>query len=207
MLAAVALWHLLGCASHQPGPAADAPGLDRAVGCARDTAAPTTGATFGDTAPGPESADTATLPAGRGDLVVYAVRHAEKASDEGDDPGLTEEGRARAEALRELVTDVPLVAAYASDLRRTQETLAPTAEAHGLPVVAYPDPDEALAAHLLATHRGQVVVHAGHTDTLPGLLAGLGLADAPSVSGYGQLWLVRVDGDGCATVTMGRYGE
>lgn len=191
-------------------PAAGPPAADRATdpACAHDTGAvpSDTPAVAASPAAAPAALDTA-VPASTGaGLVLYAVRHAERDS-EGDDPGLTEEGLARADALAALLADVPLDAVYASDARRTQETVAPAAAAHGLPVLVHPDPDEDFAAQLLVVHGGDTLLHAGHTDTLPALFIGLGLTDAPSVSGYGQLWIVRVGADGCATVEMGHYGE
>ncbi len=141
-----------------------------------------------------------------GETVVYAVRHAEKES-EGDDPGLTEEGTARAEALADVLRPAPLVAVYATTLARTQLTVAPTAAEHGLPVITDIDAEEELAAHILATHPGETVLHAGHSYTLPSFLFAMGLPDPPNVDGYGQLFRVHVDSNGGVTVHESRFGE
>lgn len=155
-------------------------------------------------------ADTAALadpaPPRSAPIVVHAVRHCEKAEDD-EDPGLTEEGAARAEALAVLMADVPLAAIYATDLRRTQETVAPTAEAHGLPVVTELDPEEELAAWILAAHDGDTVLHAGHSYTLGDFMAALGVAEPPSVDGYGQLWTLTVGTEGGVDVVESRFGE
>ncbi len=165
-----------------------------------DTSSPTDTSTPTDT-----SRDTGTGHSGL-PTIVYAVRHAEKASDS-DDSGLTEEGEARAQALVGVLHDVPLVAVYATELRRTQKTVAPTAADHGLPVIVDLDPEEKLAAHLLSTHPGESVLHAGHSYTLPDFFRGLGVADAPYPSGYGELWIVCVYPDGEVTIEASRYGE
>jgi phosphohistidine phosphatase SixA len=136
--------------------------------------------------------------------VVYAVRHAEKGS--GDDPGLTAEGLARADALVGLLHDVPLVAVYATDLVRTQQTVAPTAADHGLPIVIDYDPEEELAAHILAENVGQSVLHAGHSYTLDDFMEALGLADPPSTSDYGDLWILTVAADGNVTLQTTCFG-
>ncbi|MFZ5481578.1 MAG: histidine phosphatase family protein [Myxococcota bacterium] len=139
-------------------------------------------------------------------IVVFATRHAEK-EDTGDDPGLTEEGLARAEALAERMRDEPLAAIYATDLVRTQQTVAPTAADHDLSVIVVPDLDaeDVLAATLCATHAGETVLHAGHSYTLPDFAEALG-AEPVLVDGYGQLWTITVGTDGVAAVVEERYG-
>ncbi|MCP4805519.1 MAG: histidine phosphatase family protein [Proteobacteria bacterium] len=122
---------------------------------------------------------------------IYAVRHAEKES-EGDDPGLTEEGLARAEALVPILEDAPLVAVYASEKLRTQLTVQPTADDHGLPVQTELDPEDELAEHILANHCGETLLHGGHSYTLEDFFEALGSTDVPDVSGYGQLWVLDI---------------
>lgn len=140
-----------------------------------------------------------------GETVVYAVRHAEKES-EGDDPGLTEDGTVRAEALADALVAAPLVAVYATELARTQLTVAPTAAEHGLPVVTDIDAEAELGAHILAVHRGDTVLHAGHSYTLPSFFFAMGLVDPPNINGYGQLFRVHVDNNGGVTVEESRFG-
>lgn len=138
-------------------------------------------------------------------LTVYAVRHAEKES-EGEDPGLTEAGTARAQALAERLHGVPIDAVYATELRRTQDTVRPTADAHHLPIVTDVDAEEELAAHLLAAHRGDTVLHAGHSYTLPELFDDLGFPEL-DVDGYGQLWILTVPLTGAPTAVETTFGE
>ena len=102
-------------------------------------------------------------------IVIYTVRHAEKES-EGSDPGLTEEGLARAEALADLMAEVPLSDIYATTLARTQQTVAPTAERHNLPINIDFDPEDELAQHIRVANRGETVLHAGHSYTLGGFI-------------------------------------
>ena len=138
-------------------------------------------------------------------VVIWAVRHAEKES-EGDDPGLTEEGAERAQALVEVMKEVPLVAVYATEKARTQETCAPTAEAHGLEVITSIDPEDELAAWVTTEHLGETVLHCGHSYTLFDFFDALGAEDADGLDGYGQIWVVTWD-DGTATTEMGQYGD
>ena len=138
-------------------------------------------------------------------LVLWAVRHAEK--DDGDDPPLTEEGTARAEALVPVMSEIPLAAVYATAWLRTQQTCQPTADDHGLTPETEVDPEEELAAHLLSTHPEEHVLHCGHSDTLPDLFDALGVSDRDSVSGYGQLWIVSIYPGGETRVEMSFFGE
>ncbi len=60
-------------------------------------------------------------------VTVFLVRHAEKdtSSATNRDPGLTEEGTARAHALARLVAKAGVTHLYASQFTRTKSTLAP----------------------------------------------------------------------------------
>ena len=202
----------LACTGSTVSPAADSPALDAAVlADSRD------GGALGDTADSgdtdsvdtavDDTADTAELPSDQ-PTIIYAVRHAEKDSDSEDgDPGLTEEGAARALALVELMHDVPLFAVYATDLARTQETVKPTADDHGLPLVTDIDPEAELAAWILANDLGHSVLHAGHSYTLSDFMEALGVVDYPGVDGYGELWIVTILPDGTVSYVTERYGD
>lgn len=138
-------------------------------------------------------------------VTVYAVRHAEK-EDEGDDPGLTAAGLARAEALATLLAPVPLDGVFATDLLRTQLTVQPTADDHGLPVITDVDAEDDLAPLLLAAPRDSAFLHAGHTYTLPDFFEALGADPVPEVDGYGQLWIIRAAAGAHAAVEETTYG-
>ena len=137
-------------------------------------------------------------------IVIYAVRHAEKES--GNDPGLTEEGQARALALAEKLADIELTAIYATEYRRTQETVKPTADAKGLEIITDIEPKVELPTYILENHVDDTLLHAGHSFTLPTFLENMGLEDPPALSGYGQLWILTVT-DGVVTVEMDAFGE
>lgn len=143
-------------------------------------------------------------------LTFVVVRHAEKATDDPQDPALSAAGRARADALAERLRDAPLVAAYATEFRRTQQTVQPAATAHGVPVDAYyaRGPADEVAAQWKQAHRGGTVLVAGHSNTVPDLVAALcGCAAAPmDDSEYDRLSIVRIGADGAATLDVQRYG-
>src|SRR5439155_10039755 len=105
---------------------------------------------------------------------VFVVRHAEKAA--GDDPPLTDTGARRAQALYRLLASSHLDTVYASPARRALQTAQPTADGFGLTVQRYADVP-ALLAQLQAFEGGRHVLVVGHSNTVPQILQGLGVAD------------------------------
>lgn len=138
------------------------------------------------------------------------VRHAEKATDDPRDPSLSEAGHARAQALARVLADEPLSAAYATRYRRTQQTAAPTASAHGINVSTYEAalPAAQLAMQLRATHAtGGAVLVVGHSNTVPEIAAALSgqSTDAMPESEFDRLYRVRIGADGKASLATERY--
>jgi broad specificity phosphatase PhoE len=143
-------------------------------------------------------------------LTFVVVRHAEKATDDPENPSLSATGQARAAALAERLRDAPLVAAYATEFRRTQQTAQPTADAHKRPVTAYyaRGPASEIATQWKQAHATGTVLVVGHSNTVPDLVAALcGCVTAPMDDReYDRLSMVRIGGDGRATLEVGRYG-
>ena len=141
---------------------------------------------------------------GDGATTFIVVRHAEKAADGSDDPGLSPAGHARAAALAELLADAPLHAVYATGFRRSRETAAPTARAHGLAITGYDAQAEAgsLVRHLRADHRGRSVLVVGHSNTVPGIVAALCGCDVEPMdeSEYDRRTTIHIDPAGRVSV-------
>ncbi len=127
-------------------------------------------------------------------VAFVVVRHAEKAKDDPRDPSLSEAGQERARALARNLQDEPIVAAYATQYRRTRQTAQPAADAHGVTVIAYDAdfPASALAAQLRRDHASGTVLVVGHSNTVPDIVAALcGCAVSPlAESDYGDLYRV-----------------
>jgi broad specificity phosphatase PhoE len=145
-------------------------------------------------------------------MVVYLVRHAEKDTLDpaNEDPGLTREGEARAEALRALLEEQEVDALYATKYIRTTNTLKPLAESRQLEVRQYEAHDfENLKQHLLQHHKGETVVVAGHSNTILPIIEALG-AKPPVAeildSTYDYIFKVTVAPDGTATVETDQFG-
>lgn len=151
----------------------------------------------------PLAAETATT--------VVVVRHAEKATDKGDDPHLTDAGRARAELLASLLVAQPVGGLYTSEYHRTRETLIPLAQQHGVEIVTIPAREAATtltAERLLSDHPGQTVVIASHSNLAPGIVEALTGVAVPEIdeSVYDNLFVVTVHADGSAHFLRLKYG-
>jgi len=109
---------------------------------------------------------------------IYLVRHAEK-QHEGADPALTECGKARAQALAALLSEVKLSAVYATPYKRTQQTAAAVAMQQQLKVSLYDPREPILLKEQLEQATGPVLV-VGHSNTVPALVTMLsGIEVAP----------------------------
>ncbi|HVS62337.1 MAG TPA: phosphoglycerate mutase family protein [Thermoanaerobaculia bacterium] len=155
--------------------------------------------------PSPEAAgDSEAAP-----ITLFLVRHAEKANGSDPDPGLAEEGAARARALADQLADHGVEAVIASEFRRTQETVQPLAERLGLTVeVIDAAAGDTLAQRLSSAAPGSAIVVAGHSNTIPALIARLGVEETVEVpeDRYGDLFVVRLRA-GEAELERRRFGD
>lgn len=137
------------------------------------------------------------------------IRHAEKV-DESRDPDLSEAGRVRAAQLATLLRRRRPDALYTTGFQRTRQTLAPLSQALGTLPRTYDarQPAEAFAAALKGAHPRGTVVVAGHSNTVPAIVAALcGCATAPMRdSEFDRLSIVRLDARGNAELQVTRYG-
>ena len=125
---------------------------------------------------------------------IFIVRHAEKAEGGGNDPDLSDAGRARAESLATTLKDAGISAIYATELKRTQQTAAPLAKMLHLEPAIIPAKDSAgLIAKLRASPGNALVV--GHTNTIPDLIKALGIATPIQIADgdYENLFVLVLD--------------
>lgn len=153
------------------------------------------------------SSTPASSAGGAVDFVV--VRHAEKVADGTRDPALTDAGRARATALAALLRTRELTAAYATDFRRTQDTAAPAAAAHGIAVATYDaaQPAGDFAARLRQAHAAGTVLVVGHSNTVPDIVSALCQCPVAPIdeSDYGNLFEVRIEGEARPVLSHRRF--
>lgn len=141
-------------------------------------------------------------------VVVYLVRHAEKAEDGTDDPPLSLAGQIRVRVLRQLLSDAGLTHVYTTDWKRTRDTARPFAEALGVePTIYDPRQLELLAATIRDTPGTHFV--AGHSNTTPMLVAALGGSPFGPIDEleYDRLYIVVINPGQPPVTTLLRFGE
>ncbi len=142
---------------------------------------------------------------------LILVRHAEKVIDPNNsDPDLSPAGRARAQELVRMFGDAGINAIYATQYKRTQESVRPLADRLGLPVnLVDSKKTPELIKQLLSDHRGQTILVAGHNNSVPEIIAALGGPTYPTIpeSEYDNLYIVTVYRTGKARVVKMKYGS
>ena len=141
---------------------------------------------------------------------VILIRHAEKIIDPNNaDPDLSPAGQARAQELVRMFGDAGINAIYATQHKRTQQTVKPLADKLGLPVGQINSKSTAeLVSQIRSQHGGQVVFIAGHNSTVPEIVSALGGPQYPVIpeSEYDNLYIVTVYRLGKAKVVRMKYG-
>lgn len=141
-------------------------------------------------------------------VVVYLVRHAEKAIDDTDDPPLALAGQIRVQVLRQLLADSDLTHVHTTDWKRTRETARPIAKDVGVEPAFYDAGDLAgFAATLRATSGHHLVV--GHSNTTPMLVGTLGGDPSTPIHDleYDRLYIMVIPPGLPPVTTILRFGE
>lgn len=146
---------------------------------------------------------------------IIFVRHAEKATEPADDPGLSAAGQRRVAELTRQLVDADVVAGidaiYATDYNRTQETARPIADALNLPINTYDARDtETVLATILKEHKGKIILVVGHSNTVPMLIANLGASKkVPPIheSEYDNIYIISIPWFGKTKTIRLRFGE
>ncbi|MGH7552865.1 MAG: SixA phosphatase family protein [Longimicrobiales bacterium] len=155
-----------------------------------------------------------------GTTTVILVRHAERAAEPRDDPGLTAQGEARARALIDAVGKSGIAAIYSTQYLRTRSTAEPLARALGLEVQlvdAGSSPmgsggathAEQVAERIRRENTGNMVLVVGHSNTVPAIIEALGAGSVGAIQDneYDNLFIVFLRPDGSARLVRAKYGE
>ena len=98
----------------------------------------------------------------------YIVRHAEKASqgpNMSSDVPLSDKGKQRAMALKELLKEKKIGYVYSTNTIRTRTTAAPVAEYFSIPIQVYdPMPKDSFINKLKSLNKNTLIV--GHSNTV-----------------------------------------
>jgi broad specificity phosphatase PhoE len=142
-------------------------------------------------------------------VTVFVVRHAEK-GPETPDPSLTAAGERRAKALARALGEARVTTIFASEFKRTRETVAPLAAATGLtPIVINAANLDSLIARLRALPPGSRALVASHSNLVHLIverLSGVKVAPLTEVD-YDRLAVVTVTGPAKGEALVLRYGE
>lgn len=114
----------------------------------------------------------------RATTVIFVVRHAETEPANDADPNLSVDGRERAARLARMLAQAQPVrgidAIYASEYRRTHQTVTPLSETLALPVNLVPSATwNDLASRIKRDHRGEYVLVCGNQNTVPQMVKAL----------------------------------
>ena len=136
------------------------------------------------------------------------VRHAEKATDDPNDPSLSDAGHARARDLASRLAHADLRAAYATQYKRTVQTIQPTTDAHGVAIARY-DADQSadvFAARLIDAHSAGTVLVAGHSNTVPDIVSALCACETEEMpeTEYDRISTVHIAADGTRSLQITR---
>src|ERR1700687_3287289 len=141
---------------------------------------------------------------------VILIRHAEKnVEPSNSDPDLSPAGQARAQELARMFGDTGINTIYATQYKRTQQTVKPLADKLGLPITQANSKSTAeLLTQIRAQHRGEIIFISGHKHTVPVIIAPLGGPAYPTIpeTECDNLYLVTVYRTGKAKVVKMKYG-
>jgi broad specificity phosphatase PhoE len=142
---------------------------------------------------------------------VILVRHAEKNIEPNNpDPDISSAGQARAQELARMFSNAGVNAIYATQYKRTQETVKPLADSIGVPVTVIDAKQTAeLLKQILTNHRGETIFVAGHNNTVPEIATALGGESLPVIpeSEFDNMYIVTVYRFGRAKVVKLKYGN
>ena len=142
------------------------------------------------------------------------VRHADIEDGSANDPSLSNAGKRRANELVKVVglfaTDGRRVkAVYASEMRRTQETVRLLSSASGIRVTVVEANRTEELARLIHSVTDGIVVVSGHSNTLPTLIQALGCSSAVHISEleFDKLFIIDQIGSSTPECTVLKYGD
>ncbi len=129
--------------------------------------------------------------------VVLLVRHGEKARSTGNDPPLSDAGRARAAALADALGDAHVTRVITTQFRRTQETASPLVDRLRLRPIVIPIDLGDIRSYVAAVsdsllRSGGVTLIVGHQNTVPAVISALGGSAIPEICAddYGDLYIL-----------------
>jgi phosphohistidine phosphatase SixA len=145
-------------------------------------------------------------------ITIILVRHAEKmiVPPENKDPDLSPAGLARAQELARMFGNAGISAIYATQYKRTQQTVKPLADKLGVPVTHVDTKKTSdLVKQIRSRNMGQVIFIAGHNNTVPEIIAALGGPKLPIIpqEEFDNLYILTLQKDGSAKLLKMKFGS
>jgi broad specificity phosphatase PhoE len=140
---------------------------------------------------------------------IFLIRHADITVSNNPDPSLNAAGQARAQELVHVLGQETLAAIYASEFRRTRETVHPLAQHLGVTVGVINSADvNALVQDIRSHHIGKRVLVAGHSNTIPQIISSFGGGQIPNIqpTEFDRLFVVTTTRLNRAKLHMGQVG-
>ncbi len=130
----------------------------------------------------------------------YFIRHAEKLRIDKTDknPNLNYKGYKRAEALKDIFSNITFDAIYSTDYNRTKLTAKPTADRNNLPILLY-NPKAMYSEAFKNNTKGKTVLVVGHSNTtnvFVNKILGVEKYDEINDNNNSNLYIVTVSSDG-----------
>ncbi len=142
---------------------------------------------------------------------IILIRHAEKNVEPGNaDPNLSPAGQVRAQELVRMFGDAGIGAIYATQYKRTQQTVKPLADKLGIPITQVDAKNTTeVIRQIRSRHNGEVVFVSGHNNTVPEIIAALGGPQLPIIpeTEFDNVYVVTVYRVGAAKVLKLKYGS
>lgn len=144
-------------------------------------------------------------------IIFYCVRHAEKRTDQGDNPGLSEEGKTRAKQLGVILTEAYIDRVFSTTYQRTIQTAETVRRNTARPPAAatFPaDMQDVWLDQILTEGTNKRYLVVGHSNTIPQLLNRLtGSTNYQNIPDeeYGRFYIAATKGLGQTEVLEFRY--
>jgi broad specificity phosphatase PhoE len=146
---------------------------------------------------------------------VILVRHAEKMTEPNNptpnpDPDLSPAGVARAQEIVRMFGDAEITAIYATQYKRTVQTVKPLADKLRVAITQVNSKNTADVVNQIRTkHAGEVIFVSGHNTTVPEIINGLGGPKLPIIpeTEFDNLYILTIDSAGKTDLVKLRYGS
>ena len=143
---------------------------------------------------------------------IILVRHAEKmvVPPENKDPDISVQGEARAKEIARMFGSSGITAIYATQFKRTQQTVKPLSERLRVPVTVVEAKKTAdLVSQIRARGAGETIFIAGHNNTVPEIIAALGGPSFPIIpeTDFDNLYILTMQADGATKLVHLKYGS